>query len=102
MLSLPTLIELQGGLGVDPAVTARRLAGIARLKRSYPVHDLDHAVAERYGSIVREIGFARARVFDRLIAATALVHDLTLITINAADFRDIPDLKLEVWPSPAQ
>ncbi len=31
---------------------------------------------------------------DILIAATALQHDLTLLTRNLKDFRHIPDLKL--------
>ena len=101
-LSAPTLIELQGGLGTDLVAAERRIAGIARLRRSYAVYDLDAAVIDHYGAMVRSIGFVRTRVFDRLIAATAIVHDLTLITINGADFRDVPDLKLQVWPSPAQ
>ena len=32
-----------------------------------------------------------------MIVATALVHDLTLVTMNGADFNDIAGLKLEVW-----
>ena len=75
---------------------------VSRLRRDYAVHDLDEHVVEQYGHIVRDCGFTRARVFDRLIAATAIVHDLTLVTINGPDFRDIPGLKLEVWPAPAQ
>jgi tRNA(fMet)-specific endonuclease VapC len=34
---------------------------------------------------------------DMTIAATALVHDLTLVTHNTADFRNIPNLRLEDW-----
>jgi len=37
-----------------------------------------------------------------MIAAAALVHDLTVITMNGNDFRDVPGLKLEIWPSPAE
>ena len=40
--------------------------------------------------------FSRAN-FDRLIAATALQHDLIFITNNQEDFAKIPNLKLENW-----
>ena len=36
----------------------------------------------------------RLRVLDLLTAATALEHDLTLVTRNLADYEDIPDLAL--------
>ena len=38
---------------------------------------------------------------DILIAATALVHDLTLVTGNLDHFRRIPKLRCETWRSPA-
>jgi predicted nucleic acid-binding protein len=34
---------------------------------------------------------------DLLIAATALVYDLTLVTHNTRHFQGIPDLRLEDW-----
>ena len=34
---------------------------------------------------------------DLLIAATALAHDLTLVTNNAAEFRRVPGLRVEDW-----
>jgi tRNA(fMet)-specific endonuclease VapC len=37
---------------------------------------------------------------DLAIAATALIHDLTLVTHNTADFRNIPNLRLEDWLMP--
>jgi len=36
-----------------------------------------------------------------MIAATAMVQGLTLVTINGDDFRDIGGLSLDIWPSPA-
>lgn len=56
----------------------------------------DAAVVDAYVSIAAASGFSRARIIDRLIAATAIVHGLTLATMNGQDFRDIPNLKLEV------
>ena len=37
---------------------------------------------------------------DLMIASVALVHDLTLVTHNTADFRNIPDLRLVDWLTP--
>ena len=34
---------------------------------------------------------------DLMIAATALAHDLTLITHNCREFERVPDLKWEDW-----
>jgi len=48
---------------------------------------VDVAVARRWG----ELSADRTRpVIDTLIAATALVHDLTLVTRNTDDVRGIP------------
>jgi tRNA(fMet)-specific endonuclease VapC len=35
-----------------------------------------------------------------LIATVALVHNLTLVTHNTADFQNIPGLRLEDWLTP--
>jgi predicted nucleic acid-binding protein len=35
-----------------------------------------------------------------MIAATALVHDLTLVTHNTKHFTPIPDLRLDDWLTP--
>ena len=34
---------------------------------------------------------------DLMIAAVALVHDLTLVTHNTADFQQVPGLRLVDW-----
>lgn len=98
-MSILTLVELAGGMAVEPDVLARRQIGIALVRGTVPVLPFNEEIVGAYGRLVRSIGFSRRRVLDRLIAATALVHDLTLVTTNASDFRDIPDLTLEVWPT---
>jgi tRNA(fMet)-specific endonuclease VapC len=60
---------------------------------------LDKKVSERFGalkSLMEAKGEPRAD-FDLLISATALVHNLTLVTLNLRHFEGIPELKLEVW-----
>ncbi len=63
-------------------------------------------VTEQVG---RKFGELRAALFDvgrpvpemdLLIAATALVHDLTLVTHNVRDFVNVPGLTVEDWLNP--
>lgn len=68
----------------DPAAAAALEQWVQRILESYPerVLPVDQAVAERWA----RLGIPdRVPVFDGLIAATALVHDLTLVTRNVRD-----------------
>ena len=101
-LSVLSVAELEGGVHRHPALAQSRRLGLQRVLAGVAVIDCDLAVARVYGDIVAAGGFSRTRVLDRMIAATAIVHDLTLITINGDEFRDIPSLSLEAWPAPGQ
>lgn len=59
-----------------------------------PVLDFDYKAALAYAGMP----FKRAS-FDRLIAAHALSHGLTVVTGNEKDFADVPGLKVENWAS---
>jgi toxin FitB len=72
---------LAGGDSYEPAVR-RLLAGMDELV-------VDRRIADRAG-LLRRGGL---RMPDALIAATALVHQLTLLTRNATDFRKAPGLR---------
>ena len=72
------------------------------MKPTHDPHSLGSDVVRCYARIVAALGFSRSRVLDRLIAATAIIGDLVLVTSNGPDFDAIPGLKLEVWPTPAQ
>jgi tRNA(fMet)-specific endonuclease VapC len=100
-MSLVTLIELEGGVYAKPALADRRRARVDTMLLEMRILSMTTAVVRRYGEIVRAMGYSRAQLIDRLIAATAMHHELTLITINGADFKNIPDLSLEIWPAPA-
>lgn len=99
-LSLLTLVELEGGVYSRPELSRSRRNAVDALLGRLNVVAFDARTVVAYGRIVAACGFSRRRILDRLIAATAIVNDLTLITINGADFADIPGLKLEIWPSP--
>lgn len=62
---------------------------------------LDYAIMERYADLRRQLrppyGPGLIGDIDTLIAATALEHDLTLVTTDT-DYQRVPDLKLELLP----
>ena len=57
-----------------------------------PIVPFDEVAARAYA----KLPFKRAR-FDRLLAAHALSNRATVVTNNAADFEDVPGLKIENW-----
>jgi tRNA(fMet)-specific endonuclease VapC len=66
------------------------------------VLDFDSVCAQRFGTVrgqLLQVGLSVSR-FDMLIASVALVHDLTLVTHNTADFQNIPGLRLDDWLTP--
>lgn len=87
--SVVTLCELYAGSRVDEGAVRTLLAPFTPLV-------VDRAVAERAGRVRRETG---TRIGDALIAATALEHDLTLMTRNIRDFAQVPGLLLSQPPS---
>ena len=101
LISIVTQIELEGGIAAKPLLAEIRRRALTRILASTKVLDFEADMASVYRTILQAAGYSRTRVLDRMIAATAIVHGLTLITINGDDFRDIPDLDLEIWPSPA-
>lgn len=96
-ISAITRVELEGGVYANAALADRRRKAVDALLREFIVLDLTSEVAEIYGTIVAQTGFSRRKITDRMIAATALAHKLTLVTLNGRDFRDVPGLELVEW-----
>jgi predicted nucleic acid-binding protein len=87
----------RGRLGYSVITRAELLAGdpqhepaIRRLLAGMDELVVDRRVADRAGTLRR----AGLRMPDALIAATAIVHNLTLLTHNTADFRKAPGLRV--------
>ena len=72
---------------------------IADLVDSLHVLAFDEACADMFGQIKAALSRKGLVVppVDLMIAATARVHGLTLVTHNTADFARVPDLRLEDW-----
>lgn len=96
-ISAITLVELEGGVYREPSETAARRLRLDKLLTIVRVLPFEGAVASRYGEIVRDIGYSRRKLLDRMMAAHALVHGIPLATLNPADFSDIPGLQVEAW-----
>lgn len=97
VLSIVTRVELEGGVYRDPLTADIRRRRLDILLAALPVLPFDADAAETYGAIVREAGYSRRKLLDRMIAAQAIVNDATLVTLNPVDFADIPGLKLLAW-----
>lgn len=99
-VSINSYLEVwQGTIDVsDPASAQRR---VEALFMSIPLLPVDIAVARRCAELrsflKRQCRNPRKRAFDLVIAATALEHDLELVTHNTKDFADIPNLVRYQW-----
>lgn len=73
-----------------------RLVNVRQFVSRYQVLGIDDAIAERIGQErwgLRRRG-ALISDLDLLVAATAMVYDLSLLTFNRKHFERLPDLKL--------
>ncbi len=101
ILSVITQIELENGVYADPQHSGIRRGAVDLLLANFAILPFDANAMLAYRAIVTSVGFSRRKVADRMIAATAIAHELSLITMNRGDFSDIPGLALTIWPSPA-
>lgn len=96
-ISIVTYLEVFDGTLREPdPITAQ--AKLESLVERLPIIPLSLEVARRCARLRdylrrrnRRIG---TRKLDLIVAATAMEHDLTLVTRNLRDFHDIPGLRL--------
>jgi tRNA(fMet)-specific endonuclease VapC len=102
-LAVPTIVlaELYAGAYKHPQAS-RLLRLIADLVEETLLLDFDAACAEQFGRTrggLLQQGISVPTI-DLMIASAAIVHDLTLVTHNSADFRNIPNLRMVDWLRP--
>lgn len=97
LMSIVTRVELEGGVYREPVHAQVRRGRLDAILAAIPTIAFDDAAADAYGDIVARAGYSRRKLLDRMIAAQALVHRSTLVTINAGDYADVPGLSLLAW-----
>lgn len=96
-LSVISRAELEGGVYARAEFAETRRKAVNNILAMIETLEFDGRAADIYGEIVAAAGFSRRKMIDRMISATAIQHDMVLITCNASDFRDIPGLTIEEW-----
>lgn len=97
MISVLSRVELEGGVYRDPGEGPARRARLDLMLDQYVQLAFTTTEAAAYARIIESRGFSRAKIIDRMIAATTIAADATLITGNARDFRGIEGLRLLDW-----
>lgn len=96
-VSVITMIELYEGVerGREPERAHQQLQDFLKPVHVVPVSD---EIARQTAHLRAELRARRRpiqhRAYDLIIAATALTHNLTLVTSNTRDYSDIPRLAL--------
>jgi toxin FitB len=104
-VSLVTLGELRRGIALLNERSARRLELQRLIVEKVPswfherIMDVTASIAERWGMLdaERQIAGRPLNMAAGLIAATALEHDLTVVTRNVKDFTDLGVAVFNPW-----
>ena len=77
----------------------RRQQALSEMLSDFYVLDVTEEISRKFGEIQAKLldGGKPAPPMDLLIGATALIHDLTLVTHNTKDFANIPGLRILDW-----
>jgi tRNA(fMet)-specific endonuclease VapC len=100
-ISTVTLAELYTW-ALRAGASPKRLQSLTDLLNDVVVLDVTPPVSRRFGEIqaaLIDMGHP-APGLDLLIASTALVHGLVLVTHNTKDFANIPGLTVVDWLTP--
>ena len=79
---------------------ARRLVHLRTLLHTIPAYPVTYEIMERYAALRRAMRLSSSGLIgdvDTLIAATALEHELTVVTTDT-DFMRVPGLRSHVIP----
>ncbi|WP_235641338.1 PIN domain-containing protein [[Limnothrix rosea] IAM M-220] len=92
-------MELRYGLALNPQRAKKIESAIASFVESVSTIPFRYETAEQATQIRAALKSKGQPIgaYDVLIAATALEHNLIMVTANQREFERVPDLKLENW-----
>jgi len=102
-LSVLTIGEMEKGIARLPSSKRRQsleeVLNVIVSRFDHRILQLDIAIARRWGRMVEslELKGRKLPIIDSLMAATALEHDLTIVTQNILDFTDTGVTVLNIW-----
>jgi tRNA(fMet)-specific endonuclease VapC len=97
-ISVISLMELYYGAYKSEKTTAN-LAKVRRIENAFDIISVDFSIAETFGMIKSQLEFQGTPLddFDLVFAASALAHNLILVTNNEKHFRRVEGLELDNW-----
>jgi tRNA(fMet)-specific endonuclease VapC len=95
-ISTLTIAELWYGIARHDHPASKRAAWLHVLE-PYIVLPFDRAAAELHGDLRFHVRHAPIGERDLMIAAIALVNDLTVVTANVREFSRVPHLRVDDW-----
>ena len=77
----------------------KNVATVHRLAEIFPIVDISPSIMDTYGNLKASLEKSGAVLsdMDLIIASTAIVHNLVLVTNNERHFRRISILNIENW-----
>ncbi|MBE9099536.1 type II toxin-antitoxin system VapC family toxin [Vacuolonema iberomarrocanum] len=98
-VSAVTVMELRYGLALNPQRVQKVGPAIASILSSVAILPFDTVEAEQAAQIRAALKSKGQPIgaYDVLIAATALQHNLTMVTANQREFERVSGLQIENW-----
>lgn len=98
--ALPAIVVAELFYGAEHSVyPPKELRLVEQFVNAFTIEAFDDSCGREYGRIKQNLGLLGKLIGDRdmMIAATALVHDATLITRNVKEFMRVGGLRIESW-----
>ena len=101
-LCISSVVEMEILFGIELNDQFSYLLSIQALLRELPILPFDSASALQAAKIRAQLQRMGRPIgaYDALIAATAIAHNLIVVTHNTREFSRIANLKVEDWQTP--